>query len=356
MDRQSVMRLLGPNYTVIQAKTANDAIEACRTFRPDCILVDYRLPDMDGIDLVKALAPSKAAMVMLTGGGDEAVAVEAMKAGALDYITKDRLDAMRLETAISKACDRSKLERQLAETRQELEDFAGIAAHDLKSPLATIVGYLRIASEAASGSLPEQEKGFIDRSAELAGGLIVMIDQLIRYTKTGRNTAELDEVDLGKAARAAVDRVQDAIEHNKGTVEVGDLPVVRGVENDLIQLLQNLITNALKFHGETPPLVRVYSQVSGERELTVSVEDNGIGISEEHRETIFAPLSRLHTVEEYAGHGLGLATCRKIVAQHGGRIWVDAAEGGGSIFRFTLQQSEQDTDASSNEASGATGM
>lgn len=338
IDRQRVIRLLGPEYVAVQAKSATEAIEAQRTFRPDCALIDYRLPDMDGVDLVSRLAKEGLAIVMLTGEGDESVAVNAMKAGALDYVTKDQLDATRLETALSRAQERSRLETRLAETRQELEDFAAIVAHDVKSPLTTIVGYLQIVSAAGADTLPETEASFVERSREIAGGLIEMVDQLVRYTKTGRETTVFEEVDLNAAARTATQRLREAIDRSQAVVEIDELPVVRGVQSDLTQLLQNLIANAIKFQADGTPHVRVHVDSSNERELTIAVEDNGIGISEEHCETIFAPLKRLHTEKAYAGHGLGLATCRKIVRHHGGDILAKPRDGGGSVFRFTMRR------------------
>lgn len=340
VDRTSVIRLLGSRYTINEAKNGAEAIEASQTLRPDCVLVDYRLPDMDGVDLVRQLAPSRVAMVMLTGGGDERVAVDAMKAGAYDYVTKNQLDADRLNAAIARAFDRSRLERRLEETRQELEDFVAITSHDLRSPLTTIVGYLQIVSQVAEGVLPEQERQFVDRSRDLADGLIDMIDQLIQHTKTGRSNARFEAIDLREAAQIAVERLRDAIENSQGAVKVEDLPAVNGVQEDLVQLLQNLIANALKFHGDAPPRIRVFADSVSDQELVVSVEDNGIGIDAAHREEIFAPLKRVHGDAEFEGHGLGLATCRKIVQQHGGRIWVEPAPAGGSIFRFTIAQSE----------------
>lgn len=335
IDRQSILRLLGNQYTVFQSKTGNDAIKTHRTCRPDCALIDYRLPDMNGLELVRRFHEAGTAVVMLTGEGDEAVAVEAMKAGAYDYVPKERLDAPRLDQSIRKAWERSRLELQLAETRRELEGFVRLVAHDLKSPLATIVGYLAMAMDTAGNALPEAERGLVRRSEQLATGLIELIDQLAKYTNLGRSESEFDSVDLNEVAREAVERLQAVAQEAEAFVEVGDLPTAVGSKTDLVQLLQNLIANALKFQSDATPRVEISAESIG-GEQVISVADNGIGIAEESRDAVFAPLYRLHSEEAFAGQGLGLATCWKIVAQHNGRIWVDPGPEGGSVFRFSL--------------------
>lgn len=341
IDRQNIVRLLGSRYIIVQAKNGFEALEAKRSFQPDCALIDYRLPDMDGVELVEQLATDGLAIVMLTGEGDENVAVNAMKAGAFDYVTKDHIDADDLESVLRRAYERSQLRRRLDETRQELEEFAAIVAHDVKSPLTTIAGFLQIVSSAAVDVLPAEEVGFVDRSRELAKGLIEMVDQLVRYTKTGRESTTFVEVDLNVAAQNAIDRLRDAIDRAQAVVEIGELPVVRGVASDLTQLLQNLIANAIKFQTEETPRVRISADSSDPREWKISVADNGIGIRQEHCETIFAPLKRLHAEKEYEGHGLGLATCRKIVRHHRGRIGAEPLEAGGTVFRFTLRRDSE---------------
>jgi len=146
-------------------------------------------------------------------------------------------------------------------------------------------------------------------------------------------------VPLEKCAERALSHLRLALEESGAEVKVESLPWVKGDETQLAQLLQNLVGNAVKFRGERPPRIRV-SATCEEDTVTVTVEDNGIGIEPQYYERIFAIFQRLHGKEEYPGTGIGLSICKKIVERHGGRIWVESTRGQGSTFRFTLAAAE----------------
>lgn len=334
-DRELVSRLLGGQYSVLQAANGREGIESHSTFKPDCVLLDYRLPDMDGLEVLSVIAPQGTPVIMLTGEGDEDVAVGAMKGGAFDYVTKDQLEASRLSNAISNAIEQADLQKRLEDTRHELEDFVEIASHDLRSPLATIQSYLRTALKTVGDQLTKTERAFVSRSEEMASDLCQLIDQLIRYTKTGRGDAEAFEVDLNQVAAVAQNRAAADLKDAKVQVNVERLPLVRGVEGDLVQVLQNLLTNAAKYCKVPQPTVSIDAERNGQS-WTITVADNGPGVPTDSRESIFAPLKRLHEDSEVQGHGLGLATCKKIIRQHGGKIWVEKGPDGGASFRLTL--------------------
>jgi light-regulated signal transduction histidine kinase (bacteriophytochrome) len=132
-----------------------------------------------------------------------------------------------------------------------------------------------------------------------------------------------------------------AIEETGAEVIIGDLPTVEGDRSQLIQLFQNLVGNAIKFHGDAPPRVEVAAErVEDEKSWRFSVKDNGIGIDPEHHDRIFVIFQRLHTREHYQGTGIGLAVCRKIVERHGGKIRVESQDGRGSTFTFTIPDKE----------------
>jgi light-regulated signal transduction histidine kinase (bacteriophytochrome) len=164
-----------------------------------------------------------------------------------------------------------------------------------------------------------------------------MINDLLNYSRVGRKGAPPAPVAMREIAEAAVASLKMAIEEAGATVEIGELPVVVGERSLLLQLLQNLIGNAVKFRGEAPITVRIEAERDGAF-WRFTVRDNGIGIEAEYLERIFLIFQRLHERSRYPGTGIGLAVCKKVVEHHGGRIWVESTPGAGSAFFFTLPE------------------
>jgi hypothetical protein len=162
-----------------------------------------------------------------------------------------------------------------------------------------------------------------------------LINDLLAFSRVGRNTEAFVAVDLAEVANEVVTTFADPIEAQAATVRVGDLPTVQGDRRLLAAVIQNLVGNALKFHGDDPPVIELDAE-PGADEWTISVSDNGIGILPDYAEQIFTIFKRLHTKTEYEGTGIGLALSKKIIEYHGGRIWLGDADGPGSTFCFTL--------------------
>jgi signal transduction histidine kinase len=163
-----------------------------------------------------------------------------------------------------------------------------------------------------------------------------MIDDLLDYSRVQTSAEEASRVELDEALTFALRTLAPRIEETGGRVNVDrPLPVVEGSPAQFERLLRNLVSNAIKFHGDEPPVITVSAE-EGEGEWVVAVRDNGIGIDPAKAERIFELFQRLHSQDEYAGTGMGLAICKRIVERHGGRIWVDPVPDGGSVFRFTL--------------------
>jgi light-regulated signal transduction histidine kinase (bacteriophytochrome) len=162
-----------------------------------------------------------------------------------------------------------------------------------------------------------------------------LIDDLLAFARLGATPAPTEPVRCSGVVERVVKRLQSAIAESGAVVTCDDLPTVPGQDSQLGQLFQNLIGNALKFHGLQAPRVHVSARRQG-HEWIFTVADNGIGIDPAYSDRIFVLFRRLHTRVEYAGTGIGLAICKKIVEQHGGRIWVDSEPGNGARFRFTL--------------------
>jgi len=218
----------------------------------------------------------------------------------------------------------------------ELQQFAYIASHDLQTPLRGISGFAQLLQSDYRGRLDETADAYIERIVTEAKRMKALIDDLLTYSRVESRARPFAATNLEQVFAEAVALLEPSIVESQGEVTRGDLPVVAGDASQLLHLLQNLIENALKYHGTQPPRVHVRAERSG-REWTVVVRDNGIGIDPQHHERIFEVFRRLHTQEQYPGTGIGLAVCRRIVTRHGGRIWIESAVGQGTEFFFTLK-------------------
>ena len=303
----------------------------------DCVLLDFRLGADSGLDVLTALRDEgyDHAVIMLTGQGDEQIAVEAMKRGAQDYLVKDAVTSVVLRRSIYNAVQKVRLERSLREKQNELEGFVSVVAHDLRNPVCSALDSIQVIRDFYAGS-PLDSRGLA-----LFGGAVTslqrmsqLIDALLDYAWTGRENVALETVDLNLVAAEVAADLRSVVESSRARLNIAILPEVSGDPVALRQLLQNLIANALKFRGEADPIVSV---LCGEKpdEWVFSVTDNGIGIPAEHLKNIFQPFQRLHARNDFDGSGLGLATCQRIVTQHGGKIWAESQPGSGSVFRFT---------------------
>jgi light-regulated signal transduction histidine kinase (bacteriophytochrome) len=224
--------------------------------------------------------------------------------------------------------------RELTRSNQELEEFAYVTAHDLQEPARMIVSYLQLIER----RMPELEPTTRDRFAMVtasASRMQGMIKAILDYSRIGKEEASQSEVDLGEIVRQALEDLAEKIRAEGATVEVGALPRVHGSATQLRRLFQNLVANALKFRAERPPRVSISAE-RGDGAWVIGVADNGIGIAKGEGQRLFGLFQRLHNADAYPGHGIGLATCKKVVEAHGGRIWFESEPGQGTNFRFTI--------------------
>jgi signal transduction histidine kinase len=227
--------------------------------------------------------------------------------------------------------------RELETVNEDLTRFAFVAAHDLKSPLAGVTGFAELLARHYAGDLPEPAREAVGYVVEGCRRMNVMVDDLLRYSRAGSEPLDLVSVPLDDVVAEAVHNVQAAVRATQADIQVDPMPVVRGNRTQLVQLMQNLIGNAVKFAGHLgsgSPRVTVSATAARAGWWRVSVSDNGPGVPAESRDRIFAMFERVdHTVE---GSGIGLATCKRIVERYGGVIEVGAAQGGGAAFYFTV--------------------
>jgi light-regulated signal transduction histidine kinase (bacteriophytochrome) len=225
---------------------------------------------------------------------------------------------------------------KLTRSNQDLEQFAYVASHDLQEPLRMVTSYVQLLSKRYKAKLDADANEFIDFAVDGAVRMRRLINDLLAYSRVGTHGKELSPIDSEAILAESVNDLKLMIEENGALVTHDHLPTVLADRFQLGQLFQNLIGNAIKFRGNESPRVHISASRNG-KGWVFSVRDNGIGISPEFNERIFIIFQRLHNREQYAGTGIGLAICKKIVERHGGHIWVESEVGKGSTFRFSLQ-------------------
>lgn len=234
---------------------------------------------------------------------------------------------------------------QLARTNEsllssnvELQRFAYVASHDLQAPLRTIAAYAGFLEEDYADRLGETAREHIAHIVSSATRMQTLVRDLLELSRVESRIGQYAPVSLDDAFRRALEMLGGAIEDSDAQVACEELPMVRADPTQMAQLFQNLIGNAIKYHGDEAPRVTVTAESKG-NDWHIFVGDNGIGVPEEQHKKVFDVFTRLKTEASYPGTGLGLAICRRIVNRHGGRIWVESEEGNGSTFCFAIPKS-----------------
>ena len=224
---------------------------------------------------------------------------------------------------------------ELTRSNQELAQFAYVASHDLQEPLRMVGSYLELLSGRYEGKLDDEAQEFIGFAVDGATRMKRLINDLLDYSRAGSSPLKMETVDVGEVLHTVLTTLAPHIEESRAEIRVGPMPVVTGDAVQLGRVFQNLIENALKYRSTAEPRIRIAAEAAGIG-WRFAVDDNGIGIDPRFREQIFEIFKRLHGRDRYSGTGIGLAVTKLVVERHGGRIWVENGEGGGSIFRFTL--------------------
>jgi PAS domain S-box-containing protein len=241
----------------------------------------------------------------------------------------DLTERKKAELELAKRAD------ELARSNAELEQFAYIASHDLQEPLRMVASYTELLRHRYEGKLDKDADEFIFYAVDGAARMKRLINDLLLYSRVASKGKPFNLIDCNEIFKQTLINLTMLIEDQHALVTAGPLPNVFADDVQLLQLFQNLIANAIKFHGTLPPSVHV-SALKKDNEWVFSVKDNGIGIDPKYYERIFVIFQRLHSKEEYSGTGIGLAVCKRIVIRHGGRIWVESESGKGSDFCFTI--------------------
>jgi signal transduction histidine kinase len=346
-------------YRAVVALSGDEGIERAEYVQPDLILLDVMMPGIDGFEICRRLKSDERTraipVIFMTALTDTTDKLAGFAAGAVDYVTKPLNGAevlARIESHLALYALRRQLAAQNAQLQQEIavraetqaalqrsntefEQLAYVASHDMQEPLRKIASYLQLLAQRYQGHLDADADEFIGYAVDGAKRMQALINDLLAFSRVGTKAKPFAPTDCNLIVKTALADLQFTIEECGGCVEVGDLPMVMGDATQLSQLFRNLLSNAIKFRRDEPPIVRVSAESSG-ASWSFTVSDNGIGIAAEYFERIFVIFQRLHGRSQYAGTGIGLAICKKIVERHGGQMEVRSIEGKGSTFAFTL--------------------
>ena len=334
--------LLSSSCQIRHASDGRQALEEARSWRPDLVLSDVMMPGMDGISLTQELkrAPETAAIpvILLTALTGQRDLLRGWEAGADDYLFKPfhpRELQARIRSMLSMVAWRRRSEEQ--RKRQEvLELFTRIASHDLKAPLRRIASYASLLVKDAEGKLSPEGLDYLKVISKGAAQMYALIESLIQYSRLDSGELAFRMTDLGILASEVLSFLDPAIREEQAVIELKALPSLSVVPGHIFALLQNLLSNSLKYRSpERAPRIELGAVRQGHHWL-FSVADNGIGFDPAHKEAIFVIFKRLQEGGEIPGEGMGLAIAKKIVEIHGGRIWAESVPGQGCTVYFTL--------------------
>jgi len=234
-----------------------------------------------------------------------------------------------------RAAELRRTNEALERSNLDLQRFAYIASHDLQTPLRGIASFVELLQSTYGEALDAQGKDWLARTSQSANHLQTLIRDLLEYSRVDAQSHAFELVSMRDALDHASSLLDSAVRDANATITADDLPDVIGDRSQLVQLLMNLVGNAIKYRGTEPPRVQVVAQ-SRDVDWLFEIRDNGIGIDPRHQQQVFEIFKRLHDQKQYPGTGIGLAICRRVVDRHGGKIWVESQPGEGSAFFFTI--------------------
>jgi PAS domain S-box-containing protein len=246
------------------------------------------------------------------------------------------VDITDFRTAQKKA---EEFAERLKQSNADLQQFAYIASHDLQEPLRMVISYLALLGERYGDDLDPKGREFLYYAMEGGRTMRQLIDDLLTYSRVDSRARPFATVSMNKVVSRTITQLKVQIEEAKVEIDVGSMPDVMADELQMVQVMQNLTSNAIKFRRKEGAIIRIGAEEQ-QSEWVFFVRDNGIGLDMVHRDRIFTMFQRLHTRDEYPGTGIGLAIAKKIVERHGGKIWVESKNGEGSTFYFTIPKVE----------------
>ncbi len=266
-------------------------------------------------------------------------------------VTRDLTERQKAEKALRESNQSFKMlanelrltNAELSYANQELEQFTSIVSHDLQEPIRTIKSFLQLIQIRLNEKQYDDLSTYIQKSINASSRMRELIQNLLHYSQLSKGEIVEELVDVNELINQALQNLKSSVEASNAEIQVNnEVDVVRGDRVQLVQLIQNLVSNALKFTNSSKPVIKIRCALE-DGHLKCSIADNGIGIEENDLNKVFEIFRRLHTKKDYPGTGIGLAICKKIVDRHAGRIWPESKPGKGTTFHFTLNEHQKET-------------
>lgn len=327
-------------YTVRTVTTLNDGLERITAGEADVVVIDLLLPETTTTDILALVKETsrKIPVIALTTDEHIETATEAISQGAQDYLIKSKVTGDLIERAVRYSIERKKIEERLNQVNDKLKHYANIVSHDLREPLRNITSYLFLLEKRYKGKvLDEKAEELVRNTLDGAKRMSQLIEDLLQFSKEEeKEDLSFEKTNMNEILDTVKKNLDQAITKSDAIITNDPLPTILAEPVQMVQVFQNIVANAIKFRKkEEPPRIHV-SAMKAANEWTFSVKDNGIGIPKEQQGRIFEMFQRLHTREEYEGKGIGLASAKKNIENHGGRIWVESDGENGSTFFFTI--------------------
>lgn len=341
--REYIRKLLASDYEVLAVTNGKEALNTARAQLPDLIVSDIMMPVMDGIEFLRLLREDttlKTTPVILLSAraGDESK-TSGIEHGADDYVTKPfsaKELLARVQTQLNLAEMRTQLLRELEFSNQELEAFSRSVSHDLRAPLRSMSGFSQALLEDHAQSLNPEMKDYLHRVSSAADKMRQIIDGLLKLSRLTRGEFNKQNVNLSKIAQKIATDLSSAGSSHPVQFSISPELNVKG-DPQLIEIaLQNLLSNAWKFTSKTARPNVQFGSMEKNQEKIYFVRDNGAGFDMKYSDKLFGVFQRLHADNDFEGTGIGLATVRRIIQRHNGRIWAEAKPNEGATFYFTL--------------------
>ncbi len=342
-DHADLFMLSARNFSefhISRERNLTDALAAIGTRKVNLVILDLGLPESVGLDTLSLFlksCPEKTPIVVLTAMSDLNLGEEALKIGAMDFLSKEEITPRSLLRSIRYAMERWSQKRKIEDSMADLQYFGSMAAHDLVSPLDAIQGFAQLIElELSKGAVTEDALECLDLLKKSAQHSIRLVKDLHKLSRLGRKSIDRRPLSPSSLVADVCASLREMIKETQGSVEAHDMPTILGDAGLVSHVLQNLIGNGLKYSRDGVPPVITVKSLTKDGFTVICVEDNGIGIDEKDSKRIFLPFERLATTKARRGSGLGLSICKKIIDAHDGEIWIESTKGEGTRFYFHL--------------------